>query len=314
AVPSSPWKLLDAYQGQNFFDGWGFFTSADPTDGNMQYVDQGTANSSGLIEINAQGNAVMRVETTPMVQTNRMSVRIMMLNTFMGGLVIMDLVHMPTGCGTWPAFWTNGPNWPLGGEIDIVEGVNNYTNNQATIHMNPGSRSPLLFHPVLSAFRHFGKFLPAQTGNQGCVVRSSSDISFGTGFNGIGGGVYAMLWDNSGISVYFFPRGSIPADITEGAPQPTNWTTPMANWTTPMATWPSTDCNPFEFFYTHSAIFDTTLCGDWAGGVWGSTGVPGQSQSCQQETGFATCEEFVQASGASFSEAYWEVSSVKIYQ
>lgn len=35
----------------------------------------------------------------------------------------MDSVHMPTGCATWPAFWSNGPNWPAGGEIDIVEGV-----------------------------------------------------------------------------------------------------------------------------------------------------------------------------------------------
>jgi hypothetical protein len=43
--------------------------------------------------------------------------------------------------------------------------------------------------------------------------------------------------------------------------------------------------------------------GDWAGAVWSSTGVPGQSVSCAQETGFSTCSAFVQASGASFSEA-----------
>ena len=23
------------------------------------------------------------------------------------------------GCGTWPAFWLVGPNWPNGGEIDV---------------------------------------------------------------------------------------------------------------------------------------------------------------------------------------------------
>lgn len=43
----------------------------------------------------------------------------------------MDSVHMPTGCGTWPAFWSNGPNWPDGGEIDIVEG-NSSTDYEAS--------------------------------------------------------------------------------------------------------------------------------------------------------------------------------------
>ncbi|KAG0709080.1 glycoside hydrolase family 16 protein [Suillus ampliporus] len=304
SVPSSPWKAVQNYSGQTFF------TGADPTNGNVLYADQGTAQSAGLIEINSNGNAVMRVETTPQVQTNRQSVRITTQATFDGGLVVMDAVHMPTGCGTWPAFWTNGPNWPAGGEIDIVEGVNNYTNNQATIHTNPGCTLPSTSSTQLNMSGTLVASTDcsaAQTGNQGCGIRSNLSNSFGSGFNGIGGGVYAMLWDISGIKVYFFPRGSVPADISAGAPQPQNWPTPMADW-------PSTDCNPYQFFNTHSAIFDTTLCGDWAGAVWNGTGVPGQDVSCAQQTGFSTCSAFVQASGGSFSEAYWEVSSVHIYQ
>lgn len=65
----------------------------------------------------------MSVETTPTVASVRKSVRITSQFTYTGGLVIMDSVHMPTGCGTWPSFFSNGPNWPAGGEIDIVEGM-----------------------------------------------------------------------------------------------------------------------------------------------------------------------------------------------
>ena len=65
----------------------------------------------------------MRVETTQQVANLRKSVRITTQFTYTGGLVVMDATHMPTGCATWPAFWSNGPNWPTGGEIDIVEGA-----------------------------------------------------------------------------------------------------------------------------------------------------------------------------------------------
>ena len=102
SVPPSSWKPIATYSGSTFFNGWTFFTAADPTNGNVQYVDQGTAQGAGLIEINSAGNAVMRVETTPTVQSNRMSVRITTNLTFTEGLVILDAVHMPTGCGTWP--------------------------------------------------------------------------------------------------------------------------------------------------------------------------------------------------------------------
>jgi len=250
---------------------------------------------------------VMQVETTPTVSGNRKSVRISTQAVFTGGLVILDAVHMPTGCGTWPAFWTNGPDWPNNGEIDIVEGVNDLSFNQASIHTragctinatNFGSAATLVGGPNCDSL---------ETNNGGCGEQSFAPNNFGPGFNSNGGGVYSMLWDTTGISVWFFPRQSIPADITSGAPNPSGWGGPSARW-------PSTNCNSFSFFNQHVAIFDTTLCGDWAGNVWNVAGGQGQEQSCATRTGFSTCAAFVQASGASFAQAYWEVKSVKIYQ
>ena len=130
---------------ESFFDGWDFWTDADPTHGIVDYVGQDTAvrnhpsltpfpfpflhvlqQSAGLIDIDSNGHVFMRVDTTPTVSGNRRSVRITTQYSYTGGLVLLDAVHMPTGCGTWPAFWSNGPDWPTFGEIDIVEGVNDY--------------------------------------------------------------------------------------------------------------------------------------------------------------------------------------------
>jgi hypothetical protein len=50
-------------------------------------------------------------------------------------VVVIDLDHMPQGCGTWPAFWTVTPsNWPTGGEIDIIEGANDQGPNLSSLH------------------------------------------------------------------------------------------------------------------------------------------------------------------------------------
>ena len=139
----------------------------------------------------------MRVDTTPQVSGNRNSVRIQTQYSFSGGLVIMDSVHMPTGCGTWPAFWTNGPTWPQTGEIDIVEGVNTYTNNQATVHTNSGCELPT---SNVTALGISGSVVGGtncaalETGNQGCGIEASQTNSFGAAFNSIGGGVYASAF------------------------------------------------------------------------------------------------------------------------
>lgn len=39
---------------------------------------------------------------------------------------------------TWPAVWEVGDDWPNQGEVDIVEGVNNVSPNQATLHTAAG--------------------------------------------------------------------------------------------------------------------------------------------------------------------------------
>lgn len=61
-----------------------------------------------------------------------------------------------------------------------------------------------------------------------------------------------VKWDTSGIAVYFFPRDSVPADISENAPQPNSWGRALARW-------PASSCAPFKFFRDHTAIFDTTV-------------------------------------------------------
>lgn len=91
-----------------------------------------------------------------------------------------------------------GPNWPAGGEIDIVEGVNNYTNNQATIHTNPGCTMATANTNTLAISGSLvsGTDCAAvSTGNQGCGIRANSSNSFGAGFNAAGGGVYASTLD-----------------------------------------------------------------------------------------------------------------------
>lgn len=58
--------------------------------------------------------------------------------------------------------------------------------------------------------------------NEGCKITTDDTATYGAGFNADGGGVYASEWTPSFISVYFFPRASIPADILGPSPDPSS--------------------------------------------------------------------------------------------
>ena len=112
---------------------------------------------------------------------------------------------MPHGCSVWPAWWTVGSNWPNGGEIDIVENVHDATHNQYTLHTSSGctlDRSPQtnLAQPFTSTV--IGTTCASSNSdNNGCGFVDDNPNSYGHGFNDIAGGVYAMLWNEDGISI-----------------------------------------------------------------------------------------------------------------
>lgn len=127
------------------------------------------------------------------------------------------------------AVWAYGTNWPNGGEIDIIEGVNTAHKNLISAHTAQGcSQDPWEVSQSTGLQRNTDCFVGDQ--NIGCGFESpSSDVSsYGDSFNAVNGGVYAMDWDSERIRVWHFPRGRIPSDIKAKRPDPSNWGLPQA--------------------------------------------------------------------------------------
>ena len=96
------YSLVDDYSGANFFNMFDFYTGSDPTNGYVSYVDQGTAQSQGLI--NTNGPVYVGVDHTNVASgSGRSSVRLTSKASYTHMLAVIDLAHMPEGCGTWPA-------------------------------------------------------------------------------------------------------------------------------------------------------------------------------------------------------------------
>jgi len=212
---------------------------------------------------------------------------------------------MPQGCGTWPAYWLVGPNWPNCGECDIIEGVNVQTNDQTTLHTSNGCNMAGESTPFTGAWGTGSNNQPAtncyinaanQYDNQGCGIISNTQ-NYGVPLNNAGGGVWATQWVTSGISVWFFPRNNIPADITQNNPNPSTWGTPYANFQF------GGNCNA-NHFQNMSIVINLTFCGSWAGPAF-----PGD---CPQYGN--NCNSYVQNNPTAFQQAYWSVNSLQVYQ
>ncbi|KAF7954525.1 hypothetical protein EAE96_005645 [Botrytis aclada] len=301
------WYHLDSkYEGATFFSGWQFFTDPDPTHGYVTYVDEGVARTNQLINTDTYGPLYMGVNHTTFLDPagpGRKSVRITSQKSWTHGLFIADILHMPGGtCGTWPAFWLLGPDWPNNGEIDIIESVNQQIDNIMTLHTSANCTMPNKDTAQLGTMNS-NQCDGTLNNYAGCGSTAEAGAStYGKSFNSNGGGIYATEWTSDNIKIWFFPRNAIPFDINRGTPDPSSWPKPQAMFQG------TSSCNIDSHFANQSLVFDTTFCGDFAGGVWGNDG-----GICSQG-GKVTCEHFVAENPDAFEDSYWLVNSVKVYQ
>ena len=299
------WQLSRNWSGYSLFGNFTFWDQSidgtDPTQGYVYYANEGESWEWGYVNVTEDGGAYIGCDYWSIATgTGRGSVRLTSNEAWEHGLFIADIEHMPQGCGTWPAYWFFGPDWPNNGEIDVIEGVNLATNDQTTLHTGPNCNMTNYYY----SDDFTGKLVSSDcyaevNGNAGCGIEYLGQGSYGAEFNENGGGVYALQWLRGSVSSWYFPRGTIPSDITKLSPDPSSWGTPYAYF--PLN---PTNCDP-DHFNDMNMVINLTFCGQWAGSVF--------ADDCGVYYG-DDCNAYVQNNPADFADAYWIFNSIQVYQ
>ncbi|GAA5897224.1 hypothetical protein JCM8208_003760 [Rhodotorula glutinis] len=303
-APNPTPVLKRNYAGAGFFDLFNFWDQPDPTHGSVTYVSRETAKALNLTTVSSAGTAIISIDRKSRLALGqpRNSVRIESKELYQpGNLIILDLKKAPSGPSTWPAFWMYNYPWPESGEIDVYEGVNWRTFNQYTLHSSPGcTRSSNI--PMTGVTNGVDPNCNAGNGGLGCTVYDYDPTSYGREFNRVGGGVFAVLFAETGISIWRWQRANVPGDVQSGAPR---WKT----WGTPVAAFDGSTCDTRTFFRNQKLTFDITTCGDWAGNqyVWQDGDASGPVYPK-----YSTCAS-ANSDPLAFRDAYFEVNYLKVF-
>lgn len=270
----------------------------------------------------------------------RNSIRLEGNRRFNRGLFIIDLRHMPAGCGTWPAFWlTDEANWPVNGEIDIVEGVNFQSVAKTALHSTkgcsmddiplgtmtgewdtatgiPNAKTGIPDKTVRYAQNCF-VYDPHQWLNQGCVAGDIGGDSLGEPLNKKGGGIYALEWDpiNTHIKTWVFtPHENAPENLVDAIrtasdpleervmPNPEQWPIPYGYF----GIGDGTSCSADHFRHMR-LVFNLAFCGSVSGNRF-------QLDCKKQAEQFDTCNEWIKSDPKEMDEAYWKIRGVYVYE
>ena len=269
------------------------------------------ANATGLAGVAMSdefGSAVYLGVDSSISQNPRASTRVQSNDVFNSStLWIADIRHQPGSiCGIWSAYWLVGPNWPVGGEIDLMEQINMATSTKYVLHTNSSLSVTNFSDPATANSTGMGirgtfsstNCTTTPQSNTGCVVEGVNN-TFGAGWNANGGGVIAMEYLEEAISVWQFGRTEIPADIFSGTPDPSSWRQRDAHFMS--ADGSSLD----DYFFSLQQVFNIDICGSWPDKVWATSECASLAPSC---------EAYVGQNPQAFSEAYFLIDGIQMYQ
>ena len=141
------------------------------------------------------------------------------------------------------------------------------------------------------------------------IQSETNQDSYGPGFASSGGGVFATLFDDSQIAIWFWPRSSVPASVSTATSS-----VDISDWGTPSANYTSTSCDIASSFAPQQLVLDITLCGDWAGvaSIYSETcpisgGGAGNSSSCYLQNVINN------GNTTALATAYFEINYIKAF-
>jgi len=306
----------ETYMGKDFFSKWRFFVGSDPTRGDVHYLSEFEAIQAGLV--NATADRVFMSADREHIADSRMgrkSVRLESRAAFNSGLFVITVDHIPTGCGTWPAFWMFGQDerhvWPTWGEYDIIEGVHRTRHVITTLHttdgcdqttVNAGEDFEGLWERGLgTAANNCSTAARDQWEQQGCSQRGP-DGSMGEPFNAAGGGTFVGEWDPLAghFRTWFWRRGMEPADVVGSKPSPDGWGKPYSFFSMDPYSCPR------SHFRNMRLVFDLTFCGDLGNAFF--------HRDCGAIAQNMSCRDFVLAYPEHVKEAYWSIRDLRVFQ
>lgn len=354
--PVGPYQVFEVQEGEKFWDHYDFYVGPDSegSNGYINYISKEKAFELGIANVTVETvkektnffNSIKEqiphiyMASSPTAEGPRDSIRLEGKSRFEYGLFIMDLSHMPAGCGTWPAFWlTAESNWPNSGEIDILEGVNYQTHARTALHTSdqcvmddipwgvhnggfdlasgiPDAVTGVPDKTVRESNNCYA-YAPHQWLNQGCVLVNNKTGTIGEPFNAGGGGIYALEWDpaNRHIRSWVFnPHSDIPNNLKNAlkavrsgdedgvVPDPNSWGLPFGYF--PIGR--GTHCS-INHFTNMRIVINLTFCGSVSGNRF--------SIDCIEESKvYSSCIDYLERNADAFEEAYWKIRGVYVFK
>lgn len=272
------------------------------------YVSLSEARERGLVGVNDKGQFIMAASSKDTSERGRHSVRIHSRRRFGNYLAVLDVHHMPTGKGSWPAFWSNGDDrirpWPDCGEIDILEGVHDSGVNQFTLHTRRDGTCRL--QTPRPEFAYSGTYVAQQDngrcdGHLGCAVQNADKRGYGRPLNEHEGGYFVAEFGPRGVFHWFFLRKDWPLARQEW-PDHIN----TGSFGLPLAAFGGDGCNVADHFTPQQFIFDITFCGDWLAREWRGDSIEERRSQCE---GYVMDHN----NNWDFRDTYWAINSLVVY-